>query len=70
MDFNYYVYNKKAYVSRKELAEKYEMKLSVITFLMLQEEIPNINIDRETFYRVAEASKYLNDKSGKELIWR
>lgn len=56
MEFDYYV-------TKKTLAEKYNIKLST-------EELPTFRVDREVFYRISEVSKYLNDKTGKNIIWK
>ena len=70
MDFNYYVYDKKAYVSKKTLADKYGVKLSIITFILSNQKITTTQIDREIFYQVGEASKLLNEKTDKNINWK
>lgn len=70
MDYNYYVHQKKAYVNKKTLADKYELKLSVLSYMLMGQDLPTINIDREVFYQVGQVSKYLNDKTGLSLNWK
>lgn len=71
MDFNYYVYQKKAYISRREIAEKYGMKLAVVTFLLQeQKDIPRVNIDREIFYQIGPVSSFMNERTGMDIVWR
>lgn len=70
MKFNYYVQNGKAYISKKELVNKYQIPYTtLIYYLKKNKELITIELGSITFYKVKEVTDYLNIKLNKELNW-
>jgi hypothetical protein len=70
MKFNYYAQDGKAFIRLKEMEEKYKVPYTTLLFhLNKNESIPILFIGKTTFYKMKEATDYLNKELNVELSW-